>query len=402
VFWILTVYLAVLTLYSISFISRSRTAAGFFVSGRQLGPVTLSLTIAATTIGGSAIVVTWTLIRRYGAWGIMPDIAGGAGLCLLGLWLAARVRRSKKLTLPGLLDSRFPPYLVRLLAIAIVSAQIAWLALSFGSLRIVAGLTARELIVICFFTWVYSFIGGQWSVSRTDVLQFAILGGGFLFAVFTGGKFCVLPAGELGLPLFYLAALMFFSHLIGPDVFSKIFSAKNEVVAKRGAVAAGILKILFSLLLLAAFSAGLSIKKLNLILFLAVASAILSSVDSVFISATAILERDILKLKHHRFTPRLVGILLLAVSLAFALSGTGIVKILASGYTIFLIFLFFPTLSVILRGQAGKMTVWFPVLTFFAVWAPLGRPAAFFAAFAAGGVALAAENNCSQKTDTSR
>ncbi len=401
-FWILVVYLTVLTVYSITFISRSRTESGFFVSGRQLGVFTLSLTIAATTIGGSAIVVTWALIHRYGVWGILPDIAGGTGLCLLGAWLAARVRRSEKFTLPELLNAHFSPYLVKLLAVAIVLAQIAWLALSFSSLRIVAGLTSPELVVICLFTWVYSFIGGQWSVSRTDILQFAVLAGGFLFTVFYGGKFQVPPMGKVGIPLFYLITLMFFSHLIGPDVFSKIFSAKNELVAKQGAVAAGILKIFFSLLLLAAFSTGISIKKLNLVLFLAVVSAILSSVDSIFISATAVLERDVLKLKHHRFTPHLVGILLLAVSLIITLSEAGIVKILVSGYTIFLIFLFFPTLSVLLKGRGKKIIVWFPVLIFFVVLVPLGKATAFFAAFAAGGIALAVENNHREETDSPR
>ncbi|RLE20368.1 MAG: hypothetical protein DRJ08_07075, partial [Acidobacteria bacterium] len=382
-FWILATYLTVLVLYSIAFVSRSRTEAGFFVSGRQLGTITLSLTIAATTIGGSAVVVTWTLMRRYGPWGILPDIAGGIGLFLLGFWLAARVRRTDKLTLPELLKPCFPPYLVKLLALAIVLAQIAWLALSFRSIQIVAGLTTPELILICTLTYCYSFIGGQWSVSRTDVLQFAVLAGGFLFATLSSGHLHIPPVAHIGLPLFYLVALMFFSHLIGPDVFAKIFSAKSETVAKHGAVAAGILKILFSLLLLAAFSTGLSIEKLNLVLFLAVASAILSSVDSIFISATAILERDILALPHHRFTPHVVGMGLLLLSMGFTLSGVGIVKILASGYTIFLVSLFFPTLSVLMKKRAGLATLWLPVLTFLAVWAALGGAAAFFAAFAA-------------------
>ncbi len=398
-FWILVTYLVVLALYSITFVSRSRTEAGFFVSGRQLGTLTLSLTIAATTIGGSAVVVTWTLIRRYGAWGIAPDIAGGAGLCLLGIWLAARVRRTEKLTLPELLKSRFPPDLVKLLAIAIVLAQIAWLALSFRSLQIVAGLTSWELVVICSLTWVYAFIGGQWSVSRTDVLQFGILAGGFLFAAISNGKIHIPDMGHIGLPLTYLVALMFFSHFIGPDVFAKIFSAASESTASRGTVAAGILKILFSLLLLAAFSTGLDIGKLNLVLFLAVASAILSSVDSIFISATAILERDILELDHRRFTPHFVGLALLVLSLGFALSGVGVVKILASGYTVFLIALFFPTLSVLLNGKTGFASVWLPVLTFLAVWAPFDRAAAFFAAFAVGGLTFAFKNHHRQKTD---
>ena len=399
-FWILTAYLAILTVYSFSFVSRSRTEVGFFVSGRHLGTLTLSLTIAATTIGGSAVVVTWTLIQRYGAWGIVPDIAGGAGLCLLGAWLAARVRRTEKLTLPGLLKPHFPPRLVKLLAIAIVLAQIAWLALSFRSLQIMAGLTRYQLILVCLFTWAYSFIGGQWSVSRTDVLQFAVLAGGFLFAALTGGKFHFPSPGNIGLPLVYLTALMFFSHFIGPDVFAKVFSAADESVASRGTFIAGILKILFSLLLLCAFSTGLSIGKLNLVLFLAVASAILSSVDSIFISATAILERDILAVRHHRFTPHAVGLGLLALSLLFALSGVGIVKILASGYTVFLIALFFPTLSVLLKGKTGRASLWLPLVSFGAAWLPFGSAVAFFVAFAIGGLTLAVENNCRQKTDS--
>ncbi|MCK5878589.1 MAG: hypothetical protein KAH24_02350, partial [Holophagae bacterium] len=390
-FWILGVYLVVLTLYSIAFVSRSRTEADFFVSGRQLGTFTLSLTIAATTIGGSAVVVTWTLIRRYGVWGIAPDIAGGVGLCLLGAWLAARVRRTEKLTLPELLKAHFPPHLVKLLATAIVLAQLAWLALSFRSLQIVAGLGPWELAVIGSLAWTYAFIGGQWSVSRTDILQFGILVGGFLFAAISGGKPHIPEMGHVGLPLAYLVALMFFSHLIGPDVFAKVFSSADESSASRGTVIAGILKILFSLLLLAAFSTGLDIEKLNLILFLAVASAILSSVDSIFISSTAILERDILELNHRRFTPHFVGLALLVLSLGFALSGVGVVKILASGYTVFLIALFFPTLSVLLKGRAGFASLCFPVLTFLVAWAPLGLAAAFFAAFAAGGLTLAFE-----------
>ncbi len=399
-FWILAAYLIVLTGYSTFFLSRSGTETGFFISGRQLDTFTLSLTIAATTIGGSAVVVTWTLMRRYGVWGILPDIAGGAGLCLLGVWLARGIRRTESITLPGLLRSRLSPFLIQLLAIAIVSAQLAWLALSFRSLQIIAGLNLWKLTVICGLTWVYSFIGGQWSVSRTDILQFTILTGGFIVMIFNGTAREIPLMGTLPLPVFYLVGLMFFSHLIGPDVFAKIFSAKNEKTAKNGTIAAGILKILFSLVLLMAFSTGIRIEKLNLILFLAVVSAILSSVDSIFISATAILERDILKLNHHRFTPHLIGVILFILSMAFAVSGLGIVKILASGYTIFLIFLFFPTLSVLLNRQIRPEIVWTPVFAFFVAWVWMGHIPAFFIAFGIGGFIFAFEKHYREKKDS--
>lgn len=395
---VLILYLIVMLIVSVLFFRRSRSEAGFYVSDRKLDTLTVSVTLAATTIGGSAVVVTWTLIDRYGIWGALPDLAGATGLILLGLFLARLVRRKGVLTLPAILRNHYPDFLVRFLALAIVLAQLAWLALSFRTLQLVAGLSDGMLILVAVLTWTYSFTGGQWSVSRTDLIQFGVLLAGFGLALFN--RVPSIPAAGEGADaaILSLALLMLGSHLVGPDVYAKILSAASEHTAKRGAWIAGLLKALFTFMILAVHGSGARLDGFNLLLFLGVASAILSSVDSIFISSSAVIQKDIFQLSSGFWMPRFIGAGLLTLSLGLALSGTGIVQIMAAGYTIFLVALFFPTLSVLFSSRGSLPLALIPPTVFLVVWLMVDQHWALFAATVSGGFWYAGEIGYRTKT----
>ncbi len=395
---VLILYLIVMLIVSVLFVRRSGTEAGFYVSDRRLDTLTVSVSLAATTIGGSAVVVTWTLIDRYGVLGALPDLAGATGLVILGIFLAHRVRRLEVMTLPAILRRHYPVNLVRFLALAIVLAQLAWLALSFRTLQLVAGLSDTMLVLVAVLTWLYSFAGGQWSVSRTDLIQFAVLVGGFTLTLFH--RVPVFPGFAEGMDgtILFLVLLMLGSHLVGPDVYAKVLSAASEQTARRGAWIAGILKGLFTILILLVHGAGVRLDGFNLLLFLGVASAILSSVDSIFISSSAVIQRDVLQISSGFWGPRVIGLGLLLFSLAFALSGTGIVQIMAAGYTVFLVALFFPTLSVLLSNRGSLPLALIPPAVFLGVWLLVDQHWALFAAALAGGVWYAGEIGYRTKT----
>lgn len=386
---VLVLYLAAMLAYSLAMRRRACTEAGFYVSNRELNVPTVSLSLAATTIGGSAIVITWTLIDRHGAWGILPDLGGALGLVLLGVWLAGKVRRKAVLTLPGLLSGHYPAVLVRFLSLAIAAAQLAWLALSFKTLQMVTGIGDLSLVAVAALTALYSYVGGQWSVSRTDMVQFAVLVAGFLL-VLTGGIAAVpLPDDLPTFHLVYISILMLCSHLVGPDIYAKILSAKSSETARRGTWLAGLLKAGVAVLILLAHNTGLRLSNLNLLLFLGIASAILSSVDSIFISCTAVIQKDVLSLRESRVTPYLIGAGLLILSLLLALSGAGVITILAAGYTVFLVALFYPTLSALNRARGDWLLVMVPPLCWLGTWWLFGPEIAFFSAMVAGGVLYA-------------
>lgn len=385
----LVLYLAAMLAYSLAMRRRACTEVGFYVSNRELNVSTVSLSLAATTIGGSAIVVTWTLIDRHGAWGILPDLGGALGLVFLGVWLAGKVRKKAVLTLPGLLSGHYPALLVRLLSLAIAVAQLAWLALSFKTLQMVTGIGDLPLVAVGVLTALYSYVGGQWSVSRTDMVQFAVLAAGFLL-VLTGGIGSVAVPDEL--PTFHLVfitILMLCSHLVGPDIYAKVLSATSQDTARKGAWIAGLLKAGVAVLILLAHSTGLRLNELNLLLFLGIASAILSSVDSIFISCTAVIQKDVFRMKESRVTPYLIGAGLLVLSLLMALSGAGVVAILAAGYTVFLVALFYPTLSALNRDRGHWLLVVVPPLCWILTWWFSGPEAAFITAMIGGGVLYA-------------
>jgi SSS family solute:Na+ symporter len=145
-------------------------------------------------------------------------------------------------------------------------------------------------------------------------------------------------------------------HIVGPDIYSKILSSKDEKTAKKGAILSGIFKLIFAIAIgVIAISAIIlhpNLSKASLAIPTAVVglspilagfvlaafiSVMISSADSCLLSAGTIISVDIVKnksVKISRIGIFLIGVFALVLALYYSKLG-GILDTLKLAYTIF-------------------------------------------------------------------
>jgi SSS family solute:Na+ symporter len=158
--------------------------------------------------------------------------------------------------------------------------------------------------------------------------------------------------------------MMMMPHIVGPDIYSKILAARNEDSAKKGVILSGVLRFIFAISIAiigisavvlvpnlpakeAVFAMPLAITQLGPILsgliLAAFVSVMLSSADSVLLSAGTVLSVDIIKKQSIRISR--IGIFIMGfLALFLALYLNDIIETLKLAYTVFTSGLTFPIL----------------------------------------------------------
>jgi SSS family solute:Na+ symporter len=334
-------------------------------------------TLSATVIGGSATIVAGALIYRSGLPGLWLDIGGAIGLIILGFTIAKLVRKTGLFTLPEIAGYLFDKKTRFAASFLIIITQIAWVALLIQATSAVIGVifpienVNLILIGITIIFIIYTFIGGQYSVVYTDIIQFLVMFVGVccfavpLLLIKAGPDLSKLTSGTLSFPinnqLGFLPVLSFFfmmlmTHIVGPDIYNKVLSAKDEKTAKLSVISAGIFKFIFAIAIgilalcaivlinptLPAVESATAIPKaityLNPVIagfiLAALVSAMLSSADSVLLSAGTILSIDIIR-KKNIFISRIGIIIIGLLALILALYLNSVLDTLKLAYTVF-------------------------------------------------------------------
>ncbi len=361
-----------------------RSRDSFFVADRTLGPLLLSTTLTATVVGGSATIAAGALVYQVGLPALWLDIGSACGLIALGFFLAGIVRRTKRYTLPEIIGTFFGERVRSVSALLVLISQIAWIALLIqgaGAILLVLFPLNYELllIVISVIFIGYTFLGGQLAVVYTDFVQFIVMIVGvcgiaapliFLEAWSGFDQLSVLytsfpvnaSVGSLSAASFFL--LMFLPNLVGPDVYSKVLSARDEHAAKKGVLLSGVFRVIFAVAIgilglsaavlfpgLQGAEISLAIPKVILILPPLLAALILaafllvmlSSADSVLISSGTILSVDITKKRS--ITMSRIGVIVVGgIALGIALYLQDIIQTLILAYTVFAAGLTLPVL----------------------------------------------------------
>jgi SSS family solute:Na+ symporter len=372
---ILTFYLSLIFFIGLYSSKKIKNAEGFFLANRKLGLFSLTSTITATVIGGSATIATGALIYGSGLPGLWLDIGGAIGLIVLGLTLAKLVRKTRLFTLPEITGFLFDKKTRFVASILIILTQIAWISLLIQStstiISIVFPLEYELLLILITIIFIfYTIIGGQFAVVYTDIIQFLIMVIGICFIAtpllyiqaspFLNDipiDFMSFPVNNnLGfLPVLSFFFMMFMTHVVGPDIYAKVLSAKDEKTARNSSIIAGILKFIFAISIgLISLSAivlvpGLSSDQFALALPLAITklspiiaglilaafiSVMLSSADSVLLSSGTVLCVDIFQKKNILISR--IGILLIGLSsLILSLYFMDIINTLKLAYTVF-------------------------------------------------------------------
>jgi SSS family solute:Na+ symporter len=393
-----------------------RTAEDFLLAGRRSSGLDTGGSLAATILGASATLGLAGLAFRRGLTGSWWLLVGVAGLAAL-YFLAPAAKAQPVYSLPDLLGRSYGPAmrtvssaLIFLAWFGVVGAQMN----AAGSIlaAFLGGRTAVWILLSGALFILYTVLGGQLSVIRTDLYQLAFILAGLAGCALAGLKAVhgfgglrrALPPGFFSFPLspgfssvdlVLLLLVAGSTYLTGPDMLSRLFCSREVRPARRGillsiaVIAPAALLVALSGMIARALFPGAAPESAFPLLMrhslppllaglvcLALLSAFLSSADTTLLTMTTVLAVDLLRLPMEGGARRRVwclrGITLLcgAGALAVGIFSGGIISSLLLSYTLFSGGLFIPTLAVLL----GK---------------PMRGKAAIAAALAGGGLALA-------------
>ena len=328
------------------------------------------------------------LVYTHGVSGLWLDLSGALGLAALGLFLARRIRREGAVTLPEIVGRYYGPGAQRVAALLVLASEIVWFALLTETTQVVLtaalGIAPTAAILVATAVFVaYTALGGQFAVVRTDLLQYGLMlvgipGVALVCALRGAGGLGGLPAEVWSFPtspgfgatdVLAMLVLIGLPHMVGSDVYLKLFSCRDEETARRSALWAAISKVLFGLavaaIALAARKAlppvdaaqalpaavlGFAPPALAALVLVALVATMQTSADVVLRSATAVTARDLapavlgrpMALGAARLLPPLYGALGLATALAL---DRNVLETLKLGYSIFAAGLILPVLA---------------------------------------------------------
>jgi SSS family solute:Na+ symporter len=230
---------------------RAKTHEDYLVAGRNLGPSLYMGTMAATVLGGASTVGTVRLGYVHGISGFWLCAALGMGIIALNLFLAKPLLKLKIFTVTQVLEKRYNPMArqasaVIMLAYALMIGVTSILAIGtvlqvlFGLPFWISVLLGGGVVVV------YSTIGGMWSLTLTDIVQFVIKTVGLMFILL---PICLYRVGGWDELVAKLPASSFSFTAIGWDtiIWQRVFTARDEKVAKYAGTFAGFYCILYGL-----------------------------------------------------------------------------------------------------------------------------------------------------------
>ena len=391
----LIIYLAFLIAIAVRSARRVKDIPDFFVARKGASAKAVAGSLVATILGGSAVIGAVDSGAKLGGAASWFMLVGALGLFAL-IPIAGRAYEHGKYSLPDLVENLYGkgPRLVATIVIpvawtGIVAAQIiaaAKLLMTFTSMPY----TTAAIVSAVVFTG-YTLAGGQLSILRTDFLQACLIIVGLLllagFALFGGVSGSAdapafpFNANFTPLDLFLLILTYGTTYTAGPDIYSRMFCAKDAATAKKaiGMAACVLIPVAFVIGFLAVYGVNFAHVQgaritaiadavlpsaLLPIFALALLSVVLSSADTTLLSSSIIING--LCRKPSLFQARIIILLNGIVALLLALVFTDIIG----------------TLLLALAVYAGAFTV--PIL-----WGLLGfkaKPKFVGAAIIAGGI----------------
>lgn len=265
---IVAVYLAAMLAFGWWGKSRTKNSSDYLVAGRRLGPLLYTGTMAAVVLGGASTVGGVGLGYKWGISGLWLVAAIGAGVILLSLAFAPTLQKLKVFTVSQMLSLRYGS------KSATNTSGIVMLA--YTLMLCATSTSAYATIFVVLFDWekwvaiavggaivvIYSTIGGMWSITLADQVQFVIKTIG-IFALML--PFSLNAAGgmdgireRIGAEFFDITGIGLQSIityfvvytlglLIGQDIWQRVFTAKTPKVARWGGTTAGVYCIIYGI-----------------------------------------------------------------------------------------------------------------------------------------------------------
>ncbi|MBW7996894.1 MAG: sodium:solute symporter family protein [Candidatus Glassbacteria bacterium] len=254
------------------------TADDFMVAGRHLTPFILAAALTAANVNLYSFIGQSGTAYKHGISIVWQTWTGNMGLVFSGLIIIPILRRLRIRTVPEFLGMRYNVGVRTLIGAYWVFRLSFWLgvvllmaATAFKTIAFVDGLPFTGSLHFWLFIFAgiavaYTFLGGMWSVTITDVIQFILMLGGALIMLpmvmqqvgWFPGLVEAVKAGHMNLVpqfgaynwMFILAIWILGIQWASTDqgLLQMSFSSKDAKSAARGLVLAGIITTPFALL----------------------------------------------------------------------------------------------------------------------------------------------------------
>jgi SSS family solute:Na+ symporter len=343
VYAIVVAYLGILLGVGFYASKRIKTGEDFMLAGRGLGPILIAGTLAATEVGGGSSM--GVAQQAFGDWGLSAGwyVLTMAIVFVILAFLAPKLRSTRLTTVPEFFARKYGKANHILTTVILLLPMIGLTAIQIMAsgivLSIMLGIEFKIAVLVMGAVAVtYSVVGGLWSVTLTDMIQWICVIGGIIITVpfalkAVGGWSVVTSSLEpwrfsltggigwktiIGLTVMYLA-----SFTVGQEYMQRYFAAKDDRSAKLGSLGAAATYVLFAffpailgLIALTFQRQGLQIPyvaeygtryvlpglatcvlpaPLLGLLFAALVSATMSSADSDLVAAGTLFANDIYK-----------------------------------------------------------------------------------------------------------
>lgn len=312
----------------------------YLLGGRNLGYLLATFSIFATWFGAESCIGTAGAAYESGLAGVTADPFGyGMVLILVGFFLAIPLYKMNLTTIADFFRERYSPTTEKIIAIVMIPTSILWAAAQIRAFGLIlsssSNLTVElSILISALIVITYTIFGGLLADAWTDLIQGLILIVG-LFILFglifldgieihkTVSKIAneKLSLSTLSSDASYFNilktieawAIPICGSLIAQELLQRVFASRSHKVAKRSSILAGSMYILIGLIPLTIGLIGMTLfpnlehpeqilpiiaqKYLPPFLYVifsgALISAILSTVDSTLLAASALMSHNI-------------------------------------------------------------------------------------------------------------
>ena len=259
---IVIAYFAMMVVCGIVAMRRLTGTKDYLLADRNLPFWVFFPCLSAVILGGGSTFGSASQSYQFGMSGAWITFMFGLGVVTVGLLFAGKIAKLEVYTLSEMLQRRYAhgtgcvsAVIASVYAVLIAVVQIIALGTIIKELlgwSLTAGIMMGGIVTV-----IYTLIGGMVAITITDLIQFALMIIGVLllvlFGVHAAGGVGSIPtavppefltltniSGERMLGLFLS---MFLGIMIGQDIWQRILTARNQKVAKVGAVAAGLFSV---------------------------------------------------------------------------------------------------------------------------------------------------------------
>ncbi len=417
---LLLIYFFVLGFICIRDLFKVKNFDDYVVAGRKQSSPFVFMSLMATVLGASATVGIAARAESIGFAAFWWLAVGAIGFWFQAAFLSKPVHDLDVRTLPEIAEKTVGKTGRKLVALIIAVSWIGIIAAQFAAVAGFIGLVlghdagTQSVLITAVIVIVYTLLGGQLSVVRTDALQFGILTLGFfaaavyLFGGFSGAENAALQAaenlaassstaGNAGLTTFGnfnllnekfgasdLAIMLFTiggAYFLGPDVISRNLVAKDATSARKAVVAGSFAILAFSVIIvllgmwaatyapatagsatnpLFRLASGVLPLPLAALLSVGLLSALLSSADTCLINSAAIFGSDILNTR--RISVVRISVVVIGIIATYlALQGKDIIGLLTMAYSVYTPGIVAPLAVAIIAHKKFKVkkTLWY-------------------------------------------